>query len=546
MAIDTYDAFVVGAGFAGIYQLYKLTRLGLSVKLIDEAEGPGGTWYWNRYPGAMSDTESFVYRFSWDIDDLREYKWPRHYLQQADVLAYLEHVVDRCMLRKYMQFNTKLLGADYDDVNNVWRIETSSGHCTARYLITALGLLSQPNWPEISKKEIYTGDRIHTASFPRDYSLRNKKVGVIGCGSTGIQLITAIAPDAAHLTCFQRRPQYSVPANDRPVSKDYRDGVNADYEKIWDQVKSSFVGMGFEESKTPALSVSEGERESLYQAAWEKGNGLRFMFGIFGDLTVDEAANMTACEFIRRKIDKIVTDPEKARKLKPMELFARRPLCDTGYYETFNRHNVDIVDLKANPIVEFTPTGVKTLDGINHQLDVVICATGFDAVDGSYNRLRIRGRNSKTLKDHWETEPCSYLGCSVPGFPNFFMVNGPKSVFSNIPPAIEAHVDFITGLIARAEELRKVPINGTSHGYAGKRRVEVEATDHAEADWSSHCDLVSSSNLFRKTDSWIFGTNVEGKKKSILFFLGGLGPFRKKLQEVEEADYEGYKPFLKQ
>ncbi|KIX97749.1 uncharacterized protein Z520_06527 [Fonsecaea multimorphosa CBS 102226] len=539
MANDSYDVVVVGAGFAGIYQLYKLLELGFSVKLIEKGSGPGGTWYWNRYPGAMSDTESFVYRYSWDVEDLKEYPWSRSYLRQQDVLAYLEHVVERYNLGKYMQFNTELLGADYDSVKNVWKVETDKGHFTSRYLITALGLLSRPNWPNIPKMQDYRGLKYHTAEFPKEYDLKNKKVGVIGCGSTGIQLVTTIAKDVQHLTCFIRRPQYSVPAADRAVTKEERDQLNENYENIWDQVKSSFTGMGFEESKISALSVSDEERQRIYQAAWERGNGLHFMFGTFNDLAVNEAANRTACDFIRNKIDSIVKDPEKARKLKPTELFARRPLCDTGYYETFNRDNVDIVDLKATPLEEFTATGLKTSDGVNHELDIVICATGFDAVDGSYKRLRIRGRDGKSLNDHWGTEPCSYLGCSIPGFPNFFMVNGPKSVFSNIPPAVEAHVEFISNLIAHAEERRRNTINGSS----GERRVEVEATEKAEDDWDQVCDQVSTTNLFRQTDSWIFGTNVEGKKKSVLFFLGGLAAFRQHLHEVAEAGYKGFKPF---
>lgn len=543
MTSNSYDALVVGAGFAGIYQTYTLLKQGLKVRLIEQGDGPGGTWYWNRYPGAMSDTESFVYRFSWDADDLQKHEWHRHYLQQSDVLSYLENVVDRHDLRKHMDFNTELLGADYDQVEKEWKVDTNHGKITTRYLITALGLLSKQNWPKIPGIENYKGELYHTARFPKEYNLKNKRVGVIGCGSTGIQLITTIARDVKTLTCFQRRPQYSVPARDGPVSKEYRDSVNENYDQIWDQVKNSFVGMGFEESKVPAMSVSAEEREKIYQAAWDKGNGLRFMFWTFCDITVNEEANKTACDFIRRKITQTVKDPEKARKLTPTDLYARRPLCDTGYYEQFNRDNVDLVDLQATPIESFLSNGIKLTDGTVHELDVVICATGFDAVDGNYNRLRIRGRNGQSLKDHWEEEPKSYLGTSVPEFPNLFMITGPKSVFSNIPPAVEAHIEFISGLIAKAEGHRGSLANGTVNGHLHKDRVEIEATPDAERDWVELCDTLSSISLFRKTDSWIFGSNVAGKKKSVLFFFGGLGLFRQKLQEVVDANYKGFKPF---
>ncbi|KNG81812.1 hypothetical protein ANOM_010750 [Aspergillus nomiae NRRL 13137] len=533
MTVDTniYDAVIVGAGFAGIYQLHRFVNMGMSVKLIDKAGGLGGTWYWNRYPGAMSDTNSVVYRYSWDPEDLREYKWPRHYVRQPEVLAYLEHVVERYDLEKYMQFNTELVGMEYDEVRKLWKIETPNGPLTARYVVTALGLLNRQNWPDIPHMKDYQGEIHHTSNFPKEYDFTNKRVGVIGCGSTGVQVITALGPQVKHLTCFQRRPQYSVPAGDAPVTEEYRDYLKENYDQIWDQVRGSFVAMGFEESTVSALEVSDEERERIYQAAWDKGNGLRFMFWTFKDLTTSEAANITACDFIRRKIDQIVKDPKKARKLKPTELYARRPLCDSGYYETFNRANVDIVDVKATPFVKFTPTGIQTADGVNHELDAVICATGFDAVDGSYSRLGIRGRGGKTLQAHWETEPRTFMGCAMADFPNLFMVNGPRTVFANIPPSIESHVEFITDLVAHAEAQR----NGA------RQSVEVEVTKEAEDRWAKLCIQASEGSLFTKTDSWIFGANVKGKKKAVLFYWGGLGTFRKILRDEREA---GYKSFI--
>lgn len=529
-----YDVLIVGAGFGGIYQLYKLVKEGYHVKLIDMAGGPGGTWWWNRYPGAQSDTESFVYRYSWDAEDLQSYDWPEHYTKQPDAMAYIAHVINRHDLGQYIQYNTELQSAQYDEPRNIWQITTSTGTIEARYLVTALGLLSSQNWPKIPGINTYQGELYHTGKFPAEYNFKNKRVGVVGCGSTGTQLITTIAKDVKTLTCFQRRVQYSVPAGDGPVSKEYREWINKNYNEIWSLVNNSVLGMGFKESTVSALSVTEEERERKYQEAWDRGNGLRFMFWTFSDISTNLEANETACKFIRKKIAEIVQDPEKRRKLTPKEPYARRPLCDTGYYQQFNRPNVDIVDLKETPITEITNNGIVVSDGTLHELDVIIFATGFDAVDGSYIRLAIKGRDGKTLQDHWTDGPTSYLGCSVPGFPNFFMISGPKSPFANIPPVVQIIGDFITSIIMTADE-----VNSPN----SRSKVILEATPEAEASWLELCDVVSAPSLFRATKSWMFGANIEGKKHSVLFFLGGIKMFRDKLREVVEAGFNGYKPF---
>ncbi|KAJ9627366.1 hypothetical protein H2204_009777 [Knufia peltigerae] len=557
MAVTKLDALVVGAGFGGLYQLYSLLKLGLSVKVIDQAGDVGGTWYWNRYPGAMSDTEAFAYRYSWDKDDLQHYPWTERYVKQPEVLAYLRHVVKRHDLRRHIQFNTEFLGAAYDEAGRLWRVQTSSGVMEAHYLITALGILNATNWPDIPGIDVYRGELYHTSRFPETYDFKGKRVGVVGCGSTGVQVISAIAKDVKTLTCFQRRPQYTIPANDGPVSKEYRDRINKDYDAIWDHVKTSASGMGFEESKVSALSVSEEERNRVFEECWRTGNGLRFNFGLFADIATNREANEAACVFIRNKIRSIVKDPETARKLTPWEPFARRPLCDTGYYETFNRENVELVDLKATPIVELTEDGIQTSDGKTHELDVIIMATGFDAFDGSYNRVCIRGRNGETLRDHWAIRPSTYLGTAVSGFPNFFMISGPLSAFSNVPPALEMHVEFITGIIARAKELVEEDlvggrVNGTSgmnNGEAAaaaaaiKRRVELEALPEAEADWFDKCTELCTKTLYWETKSWFWGDNVKGKGHRVLFFLGGLGAFNNALLEAAAAGYKGFRPF---
>ena len=526
------DALVVGAGFGGIYQLYALRKLGLNVKVIDFAGDVGGTWYWNRYPGAMSDTESFVYRYSWDKEDLTTYPWSHHYVKQPEVLKYLEHVVDRHDLRKYMQFNTELLSADWNTDASLWRIETSTGQTfMVRYLITALGLLSKAYYPEIKGLDTFKGELTHTAAWRSNLSVEGKNVGVIGCGSTGVQVITEVAKKVKSLTCFQRTPQYSVPSGDRPVSPEYRQYVNNNYDDINAQVRSSICGFGFEESKVPFDSVPPEKREQIFEELWNKGNGFRFLFGGFSDIATNREANEAACQFIRNKISETVKDPEKVKKLTPRDLYARRPLCDGGYFEQFNRENVSLVDLRETPITAITPEGVQTEDGAVHKLDMLIFATGFDAVEGNYLRLKIRGGEGKTLKEHWLNGPTSYLGVFVPGFPNLFTITGPQGPFTNLPPAIEAHVELIAASIERAEAARK-------NGGQGI----IEALPEAEEAWVQECERVAEGSLFKETASWIFGNNVRGKKVALRFYFGGLAKYYQTLKEVAEDDYRGFKP----
>jgi cyclohexanone monooxygenase len=412
MAQQNLDAVVVGAGFAGIYQIKKLIDIGLTNSLvIDQAGDVGGTWYWNLYPGAMSDTESYVYRFSWDKEDLLEYPFKEHYVKQPEVLAYLEHVVERHGLRKYMQFDTELLSAEWDEESQRWDLTLTGGKkVTARYLITGLGLLSKQNYPDIPGIDSFQGDIHHSAKWPRDYSLHGKRAGIIGCGSTGVQIITDIGSKVESLVCFQRHPQYSVPSGDQPVTPEYRSWIDENWDDIFKGLRNSFTGFGFKESELSYHSASPEDRERIFEENWQKGNGFRFMFGTFCDISIDAEANEGACEFIRKKIREIVKDPEKARKLQPHDVYARRPLCDGNaqngqkYFEQFNRPNVDIVDLKETPITRIEPAGVRTSDGVLHELELLILATGFDAVEGNYNRIAIKGRGGVSLKDAWDVE----------------------------------------------------------------------------------------------------------------------------------------------
>lgn len=538
---------------------------------------------------SLDSTQSFLYRYSWDLEDLKSYPWDNHYLMGPEVQAYLKHVVKKYNLRKHFQFNTELLSAQWDEDEQRWIAVLSTNEVLkCRYLITGLGLLSKTNFPNIPNIDKFQGELYHTARWPENADLEGKRVGVIGNGSTGIQVITAIAKadEVKQLLSFQRNPQYSVPAGNGPVSAEHRKNVNDNYQDIWDKAKNSLFGFGFEETTRKTFSVSPEERERIYEEAWRMGNGFRFMFWTFSDITFDEAANKEAADFIKRKICAQVKDPEKARKLCPTEPYARRPLCDSGYYEQFNRDNVDIVDIKTNPITEFTPNGIRTADGHVYELDAVICATGFDAVDGNYTRMAIQGRNGESLKDHWAKRgPTSYLGICVPNFPNLFMITGPNSPFCNLAPAIETHVDIISDLIATAETkpsllAKKAIVNGTNgtnghSGMSGHREMNghngtngtnghnntnaiipntppsfkpnpaiIEALPSAEDSWTDLCDTLTSQSLFRTIkSSWIFGANVPGKKPVTLFWFGGLGPYRKKVQELLENDLEGFKRF---
>ncbi|KAL3490606.1 hypothetical protein BJX62DRAFT_237891 [Aspergillus germanicus] len=528
------DAVVAGAGFGGIYMCKNLVAQGLSVKVVEAAPDVGGTWYWNRYPGALSDTRSFLYRYSWDLEDLREYPWPREYLKQPEILAYLRHVVERHDLRQYMQFNTEMQGATYDSDRNWWIVSLSSGEqLTARYVVTAVGLLSKINYPDIPGLDSFRGEMYHTGSWPASYDFAGKRVGVIGNGSTGVQLITALADqDVKQLLSFQRHPQYVVPAGDAEISSATREDIDKHWEEIWAEVKDSTFGFGFEESATPTFSVSEEDRERIFEDAWSKGGGFYFMFGTFCDISTNEEANKATAEFIRRKIRQKVTDPVKAEKLMPYDWYARRPLCDTGYYEKFNRPNVDVVDIKTHPITRISDKGIHTADGVEYELDVLIFATGFDAVDGNYKRMSIQGASNETLQSRWKEEPSSFLGVSVPGFPNLFSILGPNSPFTNLPPLIEVQVEFISDIIAHASK--------TTPAGSGARGPRIEADPAALSDWIGKCDELSAGSLFRKTDSWIFGANVAGKKPSVLFYFGGLTMYRRALRDIVQS---GYKEF---
>ncbi|MGR8950091.1 MAG: flavin-containing monooxygenase [Gammaproteobacteria bacterium] len=526
-AMKEFDAIVIGAGFGGLYMLRKLRdEQGLNVQVFDRASDVGGTWYWNRYPGALSDTETYLYCYSFDKQLLQDWEWNTRYINQPNILAYLEYVADRFDLRRNIQFNTGITGAYFDEDIARWIVTDDSGaQYSAKYLVTALGLLSATNVPDFKGIDDFKGEIYHTGAWPQDVDLAGKRVGIIGTGSTGLQVITAIAPEVKHLTVFQRTPQYSVPVGNGIVPDDEIADIKANYDTIWEDVRKSMTAFGFEESTIPTMSVSAEERERIFEAAWQRGGGFYFMFGTFSDISTDEAANEAAAEFIRKKIAQIVDDPVVAEKLTPRDYYAKRPLCDSGYYAVYNRDNVTLEDVKTNPIAEITKSGVRLEDGTNHDLDVLIFATGFDAVDGNYTKLDLRGRNGTSISEHWQDGPTSYLGVTVSNFPNMFMVLGPNGPFTNLPPSIETQVEFASDCIAHVEK---------------ENLASIEATADAENSWTETCQEIADGTLFSKGNSWIFGANIPGKPNTVMFYMAGLGCYREALGDVVADGYRGF------
>lgn len=522
-----YDAVVLGAGFAGLYALKKLRDdLGLAVRVFDKAPDVGGTWYWNRYPGCMSDVETFTYCYSWDKQLLQEMPLSSRYTRQPELYAYFQDVARRHDLYKNIQFNTAIASAAYDAANALWQVVTDTGEqIEATYLVTAVGVLSATNMPDIAGLERFEGEAHHTSRWPAQVSFEGKRVGVIGTGSTGVQFSTAVAPLAKSLTVFQRTPQFTVPAGNRPITAEEAAAIRRDYDKIWAQARGSMLAAGFQESTVSALSVSDAEREAIFEQAWQQGGGFRFMFGTFSDLAVDERANALAQDFVRRKIAQTVTDPETARKLTPQGLYAKRPICDSGYYAMFNRPNVRLVDVKAQPIQEITAHGIRTADGEEHELDMIVFATGFDAGDGNFKRMDIRGRDGVSLRDLWKDGPSTYLGIAAQNYPNLFMVLGPNSPFTNIPPAAEVHVDWIVELIAQAR---------------ARGAKQIETTKTAERGWEETCQQIGDMTLLSKVDSWIFGGNIPGKRARSYFYLGGMANYLATLEQERQTGYAGF------
>lgn len=531
-ASEALDAVVVGAGFAGLYMLYYLRdRLGLNVRGYEVGDGVGGTWYWNRYPGARCDSESFYYCYSFSKELEQEWTWSSKYPEQPEILSYLEHVADRFDLRRSITFGTRVTAAHFDEAGGRWRVETDRGDAvTATFLVSAVGCLSAANIPDLPGLDSYQGEWVHTGAWPaQGVDFGGKRVGLIGTGSTGIQATPPIAAAASHLWVFQRTPNYSIPARNFFLTEAQAAEIKADYPNIRESIRNSYAGFPYRPNMHSALEVSEEERTATYEQLWAEEGGFKFIYGSYNDLLRNQEANDTAAEFIRGKIRQIVHDPEVAETLCPKDYpyGTKRPPIDTAYYETFNRDNVTLVDLRKSPITEVTPTGIRTTDE-NYDLDLIVFATGFDAMTGSLLKIDIRGREGRRLAEAWADGPRTYLGLQVAGFPNLFTITGPgsPSVLSNMPPTIEQHVDWIGECIAflRANHL-----------------ATIEATPEAEDAWVDHVREVAEATLFPKANSWYVGANIPGKKRVFMPYVGGFITYREQCAEVVAKGYEGFR-----
>jgi cyclohexanone monooxygenase len=524
-----YDVVVVGAGFAGLYMLHRLRQQGLSVRVFEAGSGVGGTWFWNRYPGARCDVESLDYQYSFSDELLHEWRWSERYPRQDELLAYLNHVADRFELRSDIQLDTRVTRAEFDDETNLWDVETDSGdRASASHVIMATGCLSAARVPVFEGLDTFQGQCHHTGAWPDEgVDLTGKRVAVIGTGSSGIQSIPVIAEQADELLVFQRTANYSVPAFNRPLTEEAeKEGVEhfGERRKL---TQESFLGLSVPGNDKSALEVSSEERQGLYEQRWQMG-GLP-MYGAFVDIMVDKRANDTAVEFFRAKIRGKVTNPDVAEKLLPKGYpFGGKRICvDTGYFETYNRDNVSLVDLNEQPITRITPAGILAGD-TEYPVDVIVFATGFDAMTGALLAIDIRGRGGQTLQDKWSEGPRTYLGIATAGFPNLFLVTGPgsPSVFSNMVVSIEQHVDWIAEAIAHLRE--------------GGVQV-MEADPAAETEWVDHVNAVANSTLLPQANSWYMGANVPGKPRIFMPYLGGVGAYRQKCDEVAAKDYDGFR-----
>ena len=529
-ANDVLDALVIGAGFAGLYQLLCLRdRLGLSVQVLEAAAGVGGTWYWNRYPGARCDSESHAYCFTFSEELVREWEWSERYPGQAEVLRYLNHVADRFDLKRDIRFDTRVTSAHWDAASDLWCVGTSAGEeFKARFLITAVGCLSSANVPEIPGLADFAGRWVHTGQWPHEgVDFAGKRVGLIGTGSTGIQAVPVIAASAAHLTVFQRTPTYSVPARNAPLTDEFKRYVKDNAAAIRQTMQSTPNGHPFTIAERLALETAPAERQALYEAAWEKG-GLQFR-ATFKDLMTSVAANDTAADFLRAKIRAVVRDPLKAAMLSAIDhpYAAKRPPIDTDYFEAFNRDNVDLVNLKAEPIERITARGIRTAVA-EVPLDIIVFATGFDAMTGALLCMDIRGREGRTLADAWAGGPRNYLGLQVAGFHNLFMMTGPgsPSVLCNMPVPIEQHAEWIADCIAHMRQ------NGLKR---------IETSEAAMDDWVEKVNATADAILLsRAKRSWYYGANIPGKPQVFMPYAGGMAHYRKICDDVAANGYEGF------
>jgi cyclohexanone monooxygenase len=525
---QTCDVVIVGAGFAGLFMLHRLRALGYSVRVIEQADDVGGTWYWNRYPGARCDVESMQYSYSFDEALQQDWKWTERFATQPEILRYINHVADRFDLRRNIQFGIRMNSATFDEANSRWRIETSAGEIDARFCIMATGCLSAAKTPEFAGLEDFKGNIYYTSHWPHEpVNFAGQRVGVIGTGSSGIQAIPEIAKQAKHLTVFQRTPNYSVPARNASLTPEQEQHWKSRYSEHRQYARTTPSGTIHDFGQRSALDATAAERQQEYEARWQQG-GPGFT-RTFNDITRNVESNRTAAEFVRSKIGEIVRDSQTRDILTPKDfpLGAKRICVDSGYFETFNRDNVELVDLRSTPIDHLTDKGLQTTQD-HFAFDSIVFATGFDAMTGPLLRVEINGRGQGSLRDKWAAGPRTYLGLMTADFPNLFMITGPgsPSVLSNVIVSIEQHVNWIADLLAHARE-------------QDIRLIEVDLA--AEDAWVDRVNEAASKTLFLLANSWYLGANVPGKPRVFMPFPGGVGTYRTICDDVAARGYEGFR-----
>ncbi|MGA9794692.1 MAG: NAD(P)/FAD-dependent oxidoreductase [Rhizomicrobium sp.] len=522
------DVVVIGAGFAGLYAVHKFSTLGFKVVAFEKGADVGGVWYWNRYPGARCDCESYYYSYSFSPELQQDWNWSLRYSEQPEILNYLSHVADKFALRRHYRFSTAVTGLTYDDRTQRWTVEGSDGRrVSARFVVSAMGCLSQMQRPKIAGLDNFTGETLFTAAWPHGgYDFTGNRVAVIGTGASGVQAISRIGRSAKHLTVFQRTANWVVPVWNGPMSAEFNRWVKEHYGDIRARCRTSQGGVPFEPAQVAALDLDEKTRQATLEKYWERG-GTQF-FSAFTDAFSNIEANEVVAEFVRAYIRRVVHDPKVAETLIPTDhpVGTKRPPMDDDYYETYNRPNVTLVNLRETPIVGFDASAIRT-GAASYDIDVLVLATGFDAMTGALLAVDVKGKNGKRLGDVWAEGPQSYLGLGVAGFPNLFTVTGPlsPSVLANMPTAVEQHVDWIADCLSylKAHDIKS-----------------IEATPDAQKEWTEHSDMVASQSLYPRANSWYLGSNIPGKPRRFGVYIGGFSNYSQRCEAVAQNGYDGF------
>ncbi|MEM7466569.1 MAG: NAD(P)/FAD-dependent oxidoreductase [Pseudomonadota bacterium] len=524
-----FDVVVIGAGVAGMYMLHLLRKQGLKVRVFETGTGVGGTWYWNRYPGARFDSESYSYGYSFSKELLDEWEWTEHFAPQPETLSYLNYVADKFDLRRDIQFETRIESAYFDDDNSSWEVTTDGGEkCHAKYLVTAMGMLSAAFVPDYEGVNDFQGDSWHTSTWPKEaVDFSDKRVAVIGTGATAVQLIPELGKQAGHMTVFQRTANYIIPARNSDITPEEQKDIKANYDGIFSRCKETFGAFLHDFDPRSALEVTDEEREKKYEELYSQ-RGFPLWLGNFFDILTDKDANATISDFARRKIRERIKDPENARKLVPdSHMFGtKRVPLDHGYYETFDRENVSLIDLNEEPIEKITTNGIKTSQQ-ELEFDYIVFATGFDAITGAFKKVDIRGRNGQSLLEKWADGPRTLLGMQASGFPNMFTITGPTnaSTFCNLPRCIEQNVEWIDQCVKYMED---------------NELSLIEATEQAEDEWTEHVNEMIEQTLLPQTNSWFMGANIPGKKRTFLSYSGGSPVYRERCDNIAANGYTGF------